>query len=184
MKKFERVYYFSIIVLAAGLIIFLTNDLKKCRESRYKQLTKNYNSFISSGDRLFSFKGENKKGKKEWIHFTAYSEEIFIFVNFSTDCNHCATLIDELREVFFNREIDERLNLILLTYSNDVDFQRYPNLKVLKIAGQDIFQFGPIYPSVFAVNGAGKILIKSVGYKKGAFEELLKSISSADLKKK
>ncbi len=93
------------------------------------------------------------------------------------ECKHCEILLDELKAFFLNRDIDRNVSLILLTAAIESDLSIYPNLKVLKISKEDIFQFGPIFPALFAVNGSGEILKKFPGYKNGVFEDALDSLN-------
>ena len=85
-----------------------------------------------------------------------------------------------MRVFFLNGSGDNDVEVILLSADKTIKFSEYPHFRVLRVTKEDLMQFTPIIPSVTTVNGEGKVLFKSVGYKKGLFEQALEVISGQE----
>lgn len=183
MKKFERLYYFAIILIEVFLIIFLSIKLAKCKSFWYVNNQGPGQIKADGIDRLYSFWAENNLGEKELIQFTAYSTRFYIFGVFSSQCEYCDKYIDEMASFFINMELDRDIELVLLTRDRIDRYKRYSPLKFLKLSFDDIVQFGMGVPAIMAVNGKGEILLKGIGYQSGMFEESLEAIKLNKYKK-
>ena len=177
MKKFERLYYFAIILIEVCLIIFLSIKLTKYKNFQYFNNSAPGHNKIVGLDRLYSFWAENILGEKELIQFTAYSARFYIFGVFSNQCPHCEVFINEFASFFINMNLDNDIELVLLTRDPIDQYKRYSPLKFLKLSLNDIFQFGMEVPAMMVVNGKGEVLLKGIGYRSGMFEKLLDAVN-------
>lgn len=173
VSKFERVIYFLIITVMFFLVLFLYNKML----SGKKGITT-----FSDDPRLYSFCGINSKGEEEKILFTAYSNKLYIFATISSHCSHCKNFLINCKAFFQNHKIDKSIHLLLLTADSPKP-NFIPHANYVRISHDDLIQFGFYTPSIFAVNGQGKILYKNKGYFPGLFEKIIKIINNSTRKK-
>lgn len=176
MKKFERLYYFAIILIEVFLIIFLNIKLAKCKRFQYFDNHAPGQVKTDGGYRLYSFWAENTSGEKELVQFTSYTNKFYLFGVFSNHCEHCAEFIDEFASFFLNLNLDKDIQLVLLTRDPIDQYKRYSSFRFLKLSLNDILQFGMDVPAIMVVNGKGEVILKGIGYQKGMFEESLEVI--------
>ena len=182
MKKYERIFYFLVIVVEFILILLFYSALSDTRTALKKEIT--LNKRISPI--IFSFNGleENEKRNKTEefyppsIHFSAYSSNYYLFITFSPGCPQCLEMLDDFKLYFPTRKIDLDTFIYLLSVEEapNVDNENNRSVFCMQIDHQDMVQFGNMTPSVFAVNGQGEILFRQIGYSTGVFDKALYAI--------
>lgn len=163
VTKFERFFYLLIIIVLFSLILYKKNNVPM-------------NKSNSQAYQLFSFIGFNHEGEKKIIQFTAYSSQYFIFCIISTECHHCREFFTKFNKFFEENKIIGNTQLVFLTESSE-NFNSNTSFPVLKISRDDIIQFGFNTPTIFAVNGQGKVLFNHSGYYAGLFRDALETIT-------
>ena len=115
MGKFERYFYFAIILIQFAFILFLAGKLKNHADDRVEHIVGpgNVNS------RLYSFVGTRPDGEKELVRFSAYSGTHYILVTLSGDCPACRIVIDALEDFSLDRTLYIDLSVIPLSLETD-----------------------------------------------------------------
>lgn len=182
MKKYERFFYFLVIVVEFILILLFYSALLDTKTALKKEIA--INKRISPI--IFSFNGleENEKRNKTQefyppaVHFSAYSYNYYVFITFSPGCPQCLDMLDDFKLYFPSKKIDGDTFIYLLTVEEApyVDIENNRSVFCMQIDSQDMVQFGNMTPSIFAVNGQGEILFKQIGYLPGVFDKALYAI--------
>lgn len=177
MSKYERVFYFSAVVLEFALILFLGIKLIDIKGSKlYDNIPCN---------RLHSFFYKSLEGEESVVLFTGYSDKYYIFVTSATECGHCAEFIEKMG-AFYNELKPDTVKIfpyVITTGSAGEMSTGDATLKVLKLSWKDSIQFGFETPVLFVVNGAGDVLYMHKGYFEGIFEKAVSIIEKSRYKK-
>jgi thioredoxin-related protein len=175
----ERVFYVGLVIVQFFLIFFVLNQTRVRSKDMSARLS--FESIpVSIAGRLYSFDGINWTGTVENVGFTAYSDNMYLFLVASDECSHCNSFLENFSEDLNEMPLDQAVKLLAVTSGNLEHFIQYPKIPLLRISEDDIQQFGGEVPAVFLVNGQGNILFRSVGYRKN----LLENIATAILKSK
>jgi len=173
MSKFERIFYVVVILAMFALVILFQLRL---RETRSK-MTVNAQSQQNQVHQIFSFKGESSEGEKSFVHFTAYSPNYYIFLNTSTDCSHCLSMLQELQD--FKPEGNLPENLYIYLIAEELPAPLPPKgspTRTLKVSFEDLFQFGSVTPSVTAVDGRGNVINQWKGFSREILKQAIQAI--------
>jgi hypothetical protein len=175
MSKFERYFYFAIILVQFAFIVFLGGKLKSRASDRVEGIANLGNVY----SHLYSFVGTRPDGEKELLGFNAYSCTHYIIVTLSGNCPGCRSVIDALKDFSLERTLDIDLSVIFLSLETDDRIEIPDSFRSLKISRDDWLQFGLETPSIYLVNGQGEILLRHTGYEDGIFETMLKKALEA-----
>ena len=158
-------FYFAAVCFLAGIIVlFLMGKIRTNRpEPQYFSIDK---TNAGRCNRVFSFMGLNSEGEKEYINFTLYNENYYLFLVVTPGCIHCTELLRNLNDEWEVLRKFEHLQLFVLSPINpdSKDYRSLPYFRFLSVAERDLFQFGIEVPVFYFVNGRGDILFKQSGY--------------------
>jgi hypothetical protein len=177
MNKFERIFYFIIILAEFVLILLFYTRLNDC----WKKQSIILKDIPRQTQRLYSFPGKTATGEQQWVHFSAYSPHYYILVTVSPQCPHCNLMIEHLDTFFTDKTIADDIKVILATSDEwpkmDMKVCEHPDIRCLKIAYDDWVQLGIDTPSIFVTNGKGDILYNQKGYSPGLLDAILEKIA-------
>jgi hypothetical protein len=132
--------------------------------------------------RLFSFFAHDAAGNRQFIHFTAYSPDVYVFLVVSPQCGHCRRFVNEAM-TFFQGTVRPGRHVVLITENLSKIPEPWRFTTCLQVGRGDLLQFGDATPALVAVNGRGDIVFRGAGYYNGIFEDLSKKIDVAHVGK-
>ncbi len=165
MSKGERFLYSALILVLFGIIVFFYLQLQKCKEKQGEFPGLASSSKNTGGNlHFFSFFGDTPGGKRELIHFTAYSSTQYLFFTYSTQCPLCKTALSQFIAATGANKTPGNLRVILLLTEKPGEDVIKSRITVLKISFDDWVQFGFNTPSLFYTNGKGEVISGRKGY--------------------
>lgn len=176
MKKAERYFYLTIIIMQFVMILY-SFHLHKKGISREKIIG-------SDNIPLYSFKSQALDGSNRFFHFTAYGERSYIFVVLSSSCIHCDEFLSQSVTFIQGFEQGNEIEIFFVS-ADEIGFyqEKYPGYYFLKLSREDIIQFGSEMPVLIAVNGKGQVLFRHAGYYDQVFQDAIDVLTRSRLKR-
>ena len=177
MEMKERLFYVGLLLIEFVLILFVLYHVRN-RPNTMENATSPGFGKAPSYNRLYSFDGVNQIGTEEHVRFSAYADQMYLFVVVSSECSHCSLFLDQFSQDLQQSPLQQAVQVIALTSNNLTHFAKYNDFHFLRTSFDDLQQFGKSVPSVFLVDGQGNVLFTAVGYR----SDLLKHITNAIVK--
>jgi len=176
----KEILYISIIVIQFMIIIFYFIQLKKTTDGM-KQMAKIISNKYSKQN-LKQFKSitgiNNQNNKEEIISFSSKANsKYFIFIIISSDCSYCKNFIEKFNNYIINHEINKKIKIIYFSNREYKNKHLIDGFKFLILKDkQTLIELGAIVPTMYVVNGTGKVLFKINTLKEKTLNNVFKTI--------